>query len=69
MRNTSFGETLKPLPFDSLAGLAVIEPRNRMEQCAAWAEYELARHRFDLQYLSVDHKPEKPETSPTPRRD
>ena len=50
MRNTSFGQTFKPLPFDPLAGLAVIEPHNRMEQRIAWAEYELARHRFDLQH-------------------
>lgn len=39
MRNASRGQILPPLPFDPLAGLEVIEPRNKMETDQAWREF------------------------------
>lgn len=42
MRNASHGASLPPLPFDDLAGLHVIVPRNKLEEDAATHEYERA---------------------------
>jgi len=47
MRNHNHsGATLPPVPFDELAGLEIIEPRNKMELDSAWCEYQLALYRF-----------------------
>jgi len=46
MRNSNHTRAeMLPLPFDPLAGLEVIEPRNRMEEDEAMRQYELERLR------------------------
>lgn len=48
MRNHNHDRVaLRALPFDDMAGLEVTEPRNRMEQQAAWDEYQAALLRFE----------------------
>lgn len=43
MRNHNHDrKTLKPLPFDPLSGLEVIEPHNKMELERAWQDYQQA---------------------------